>query len=60
MLAACMASAEEYDIAPDLVAMWEKRYVTLYDGAAKDMAHLLPRNYTGMAAQPTATGKMER
>lgn len=60
LLAACMAAAEEYDVAPELVAMWEKRYTTAFDGAAKDMAHLLPRNYTGMAAAPSAIGKMER
>jgi hypothetical protein len=60
LLAACMSSSEEYNVSPELVKMWEEKYLTLYTAAIRDMAHLLPRNYTGMAAQPTATGKLER
>lgn len=60
LLAACMSASEEYDISPDLVKMWEEKYLTLYTAAIRDMSHLLPRNYTGMAAQPTPTGKFER
>jgi len=60
LLAACMSATEEYDVAPELVTMWEEKYETLYIAAVRDMAHLLPRNYTGMAAQPTAVGKLER
>jgi hypothetical protein len=60
LLAACMSASEEYNISPELVTMWEEKYTTLYTAAIRDMSHLLPRNYTGMAAQPTPTGKYER
>ncbi len=60
LLAACMSASEEYNVSADLVKMWEEKYMTLYTAAIRDMSHLLPRNYTGMAAQPTPTGKLER
>jgi|TARA_R110000751_G_scaffold20113_2_gene59382 hypothetical protein len=60
LLSACMVQAEQYDIAPDIAKMWEANYDRLLIGAAREFAHLLPRNYTGMAPIPSATGNLER
>lgn len=60
LLAACLISAEQFNIATEQAAMWQAQYAALLASAQNDFKHLLRRGYSPLAPQPVASNKGER
>lgn len=60
LFAACMISAERFNLGFEEAANWKATYEDLLKSARIDLRHLLRRDYATLAPQPQAAGKGER